>query len=126
MTTNTTSSAKKLTKRDHFNTLLTIPAVSDNPVLVDFINHELELLSKKNSTDKKPTATQQANEVLKEAIIDLLVDGNPYTVSQIIKEVPECAGLSNQKVSALMVQLVNEGQVEKVIEKRVSYFKLVV
>ena len=126
MTTNTTSSAKKLTKRDHFNTLLTIPAVSDNPVLVDFINHELELLSKKNSTDKKPTATQQANGVLKEAIIDLLVDGNPYTVSQIIKEVPECAGLSNQKVSALMVQLVNEGQVEKVIEKRVSYFKLVV
>ena len=126
MTTNTTSSAKKLTKRDHFNTLLTIPAVSENPVLVDFINHELELLSKKNSTDKKPTATQQANEVLKEAIIDLLVDGNPYTVSQIIKEVPECAGLSNQKVSALMIQLVNEGQVEKVIEKRVSYFKLVV
>jgi hypothetical protein len=126
MTTNTTSSAKKLTKRDHFNTLLTIPAVSENPVLVDFINHELELLSKKNSTDKKPTATQQANNVLKEAIIDLLVDGNPYTVSQIIKEVPECAGLSNQKVSALMVQLVNEGQVEKVIEKRVSYFKLVV
>lgn len=126
MTTNTTSSAKKLTKRDHFNTLLAIPAVSDNPVLVDFINHELELLSKKNSTDKKPTATQQANNTLKEAIIDLLVDGNPYTVSQIIKEVPECAGLSNQKVSALMVQLVNEGQVEKVIEKRVSYFKLVV
>jgi hypothetical protein len=126
MTTNTTSSAKKLTKRDHFNTLLTIPAVSDDPVLVDFINHELELLSKKNSTDKKPTATQQANNTLKEAIIDLLVDGNPYTVSQIIKEVPECAGLSNQKVSALMVQLVNEGQVEKVIEKRVSYFKLVV
>lgn len=126
MTTNTTSSAKKLTKRDHFNTLLAIPAVSDNPVLVDFINHELELLSKKNSADKKPTATQQANNALKEAIIDLLVDGNPYTVSQIIKEVPECAGLSNQKVSALMVQLVNEGQVEKVIEKRVSYFKLVV
>lgn len=126
MTTNTTSSTKKLTKRDHFNTLLAIPAVSDNPVLVDFINHELELLSKKNSADKKPTATQQANSVLKEAIIDLLVDGNPYTVSQIIKNVPECAELSNQKVSALMVQLVNEGQVEKVIEKRVSYFKLVV
>lgn len=125
MTTNTTST-KKLTKRDHFNALLAIPAVSDNPVLVDFINHELELLSKKNSADKKPTATQQANNALKEAIIDLLVDGNPYTVSQIIKEVPECAGLSNQKVSALMIQLVNEGQVEKVIEKRVSYFKLVV
>lgn len=126
MTTNTTSSAKKLTKRDHFNTLLAIPAVSENPVLVDFINHELELLSKKNSADKKPTATQQANNALKEAIINLLVDGNPYTVSQIIKEVPECAGLSNQKVSAMMVQLINEGQVEKVIEKRVSYFKLVV
>lgn len=124
MTTNT-SSTKKLTKRDHFNTLLTIEAVKSNPTLVDFINNELDLLSRKNATDKKPTALQQANEILKEAILQFLSNGEMHTVSSLIKNVTECAECSNQKVSALMIQLVNDGKVEKVIEKRVTYFKLV-
>ena len=58
MTTNSTS--KKLTKRDHFNTLLTIPEVASNQILVDFINNELELLSRKSSSDKKPNAANEA------------------------------------------------------------------
>ena len=37
------TTSKKLTKRDHFNTLLTLSEVKSNPVLVDFIEHELEL-----------------------------------------------------------------------------------
>ena len=48
-----------------------------------------------------------------------------YTVSMFIKEVPECADKSNQKISAMMVQLIEEKKVEKVIEKRVSYFRKV-
>ena len=66
----TTNSTKKLTKRDHFNTLLTIEEVKSNPALVDFINNELNLLAKKNSADKKPTATQTLNEELKNAKTD--------------------------------------------------------
>ena len=41
---------KKMTKRDYFNTLLGIVEVKANPELVKFIDHELELLAKKNST----------------------------------------------------------------------------
>ena len=121
MATNSTS--KKLTKRDHFNTLLTIEAVKSNPTLVDFINNELELLSRKSSSDKKPNA---ANEALKTAIYNFLSStGEQHTVSSLIKNVPECAGESNQKISAMMILLKDEGRVEKIIEKRVSYFKAI-
>ena len=122
--TNTTTS-KKLTRRDHFNTLLTIEEVKSNPVLVEFINNELDLLARKNSSDKKPTAVQQANESIKTAILNFLANGGQYTITNMIKEIPECAGLSNQKVSALVTLLIGEGKIEKVIEKRVSYFKAV-
>ena len=119
----TINSTKKLTKRDHFNTLLTIEEVKTNPDLVAFINNELNLLAKKNSADKKPTATQTLNEELKNAILAFMKPDEKYTVSTFIKEVPECADKSNQKISAMMVQLISENKVEKVIEKRVSYFR---
>ena len=118
-----TNSTKKLTKRDHFNTLLTIEEVKSNPDLVAFINNELNLLAKKNSADKKPTATQTLNEELKNAILAFMKPDEKYTVSTFIKEVPECADKSNQKISAMMVQLISENKVEKIIEKRVSYFR---
>ena len=82
----TTNSTTKLTKRDHFNTLLTIEEVKSNPALVDFINNELNLLAKKNSADKKPTATQALNEELKTAILEYMKPGEKYTVSMFIKE----------------------------------------
>ena len=40
---------KKMTKKDYFNELLKIGAVASNESLVDFINHELELLDRKSS-----------------------------------------------------------------------------
>lgn len=124
MTTNTTST-KKITKRDRYNELLAIEAVKNNPDLVDFINNELNLLAKKNSSDKKPTATQLANEELKTAILAYMKPDEKYTVTDFIKSVPECTDKSNQKISAMMVQLISENKVQKIIEKRVSYFALV-
>ena len=124
MTTNTTST-KKITKRDRYNELLAIEAVKNNPDLVDFINNELNLLAKKNSADKKPTATQKLNEELKTAILAYMKPDKKYTVTDFIKSVPECADKSNQKISAMMVQLISENKVQKIIEKRVSYLALV-
>lgn len=124
MTTNTTST-KKITKRDRYNELLAIEAVKNNPDLVAFINNELNLLAKKNSADKKQTATQLANEELKTAILAYMKPDEKYTVTDFIKSVPECADKSNQKISAMMIQLISENKVQKIIEKRVSYFALV-
>lgn len=116
---------KKPTKRDNFNALLSIPAVKENSALVDFINHEIELLEKKNSADKKPTAQQTANDSIKVAILDNMVEGVKYTITDIIKLVPECADLTNQRVSALVRQLKDEGKVERIEDKRKAYFVLV-
>jgi DNA-binding transcriptional regulator GbsR (MarR family) len=39
-----------------------------------------------------------------------------------MKEIPACAELSNQRVSALVRQLVADGSVERTEEKRKAYF----
>ena len=112
----------KITKRDRFNALLNIPAVQADQGLVDFINHELELLARKNSAEKKPTAQQTANEAIKSAILEGMEDNHLYTITDIQKNVAECADLSNQKVSALVRQLKDAGLVIKTEDKRKSYF----
>ena len=89
-----------------------------------FLEHELELLAKKNSADKKPTAQQTANEGVKTAILDGLEDGKLYTITDIIKTVPECADMTNQKVSALVRQMVDAGSMVKTVDKRKSYFSI--
>ena len=115
----TNTKTTKLTKRDHFNTLLSITEVAENPVLVAFIEHELELLDKKNVADRKPTAVQVANEGIKSEILECMANepNRLFTISEMQKVFPCCAELSNQRVSALVRQLVNDGKVERLEEK---------
>lgn len=117
------TTTKKTTKRENFETLLTIPAVAEDTALVAFINHELELLAKKNSAERKPTAKQNENASVKSAILDELEDNRLYTISEMIKELPSCADFTNQRVSALIRQLVADGKVERIEEKRKAYFR---
>ena len=123
----------KLTKKDHFNALLAIEEVSANPVLVAFIEHELELLAKKNVADRKPTATQVANDGIREAILDFMEENTLYTVSEFIKKVPACADLSQSKVSAVIRPMLivtakgehnPDGVIERTEEKGKAYFRL--
>lgn len=83
-------------------------------------------IEKKNAAPKKLTATQKENEGIKETIVDFLFDneGAGYTVSELIKEVPACEGLTTQKVSALVRALTNEGKVTSYSEKRRTYFTI--
>ena len=118
------ANVKKLTKKDKFNALLSLAEVKANPSLVEFINHEIELLDKKNSAEKKPTAQQTANDSIKSAILGNMVEGKKYTITDLIKSVPECADLTNQRVSALIRQLVEKGEVVRTEDKRKAYFSL--
>jgi hypothetical protein len=92
---------------------------------VKFIDHELELLNKKNSAEKKPTAQQTANEGIKTAIVEGMEPNRLYTVTEIIKSVSACADMTNQRVSALLRQLVEGGKVKRTEDKRKAYFSLV-
>ena len=113
---------KKITKREKFEMIKAIHEVAGNEMLVEFIDHELELLAKKNASEKKPTAQQVANDGIKQAIIDGMEANRLYTVTEIQKEVAECAELSNQRVSALMRQLKEDGKVVRTEDKRKAYF----
>ena len=113
---------KKMTKREMFEQIMnSYPLTEDEQ---KFIQHELELLAKKNSADKKPTAQQTANDGIKTAIVNGMEVNRLYTITELIKEVPECAELTNQRVSALVRQLVDAGMVIRIEDKRKAYFKL--
>ena len=112
---------KKMTKREMFEQ---IKSHLTDPAEVAFVEHELELLAKKNSGDKKPTAQQVANDGIKTAISEGMTANRLYTVTELIKEIPECAELTNQRVSALLRQMKDDGIVTKTIDKRKSYFQI--
>lgn len=115
---------KKITKREKFAMLRAIPEVAKNPMLVEFIDHEMELLAKKNSAEKKPTANQIANKGVADAIVEALANepNRLFTITDLIKSVPACAELTNQRVSAIVRPLINVS-IERVEEKRKAYFK---
>ena len=111
---------KKMTKREMFEQIKRNYDLTQAEV--DFIDHELELLAKKNSADKKPTKVQVENEGIKSEILEGMEVGKAYTITDLIKEVPAIAELSNQRVSALVRQLVADGSVVRNEEKRKAYF----
>jgi flagellar biosynthesis/type III secretory pathway chaperone len=112
---------KKLTKKDYFNELKVL--VADRQDLVDFIDHEIELLSKKSSRTA-PTKTQVENEFVKEKIVATLVGLDKFvTITELQEANGELANYSNQKISALLKQLVETNQVLRQVDKKKAYFK---
>lgn len=81
-----------------------------------------EQFVKKNSADRKPTATQTENAGLKVAILGGMATGKAYTITDLMKCIPELAELSNQRVSAIVRQLKDEGAVTREEIKRKAYF----
>ncbi len=123
---------KKLTKKDYYNAWL--KDVEANPKKVydgissedmsKFAKHELELLAKKNSADKKPTAQQLENRKIQEGILAEMKKGKLYTITEMMKELPTCADLTNQKISQLLKPLMEAGQIVRIEDKRKAYFRL--
>jgi formyltetrahydrofolate synthetase len=95
---------------------------TDTDAEIDFINREIELLEKKNGGIKKPTKQQEINNGLKEVILDHMEYGEKYTITDLMKQVPKLAELSNQRVSAIVRGLKESGLVDRVEEKRKAYF----
>lgn len=114
----------KVTKRDMFNTIMA--ECASNVAIVEFCQHEIELLDKKSAKGSgKLSKTQAENVELKGTILKVLREygGEGRTISDLIKENADVlGGYTNQKLSALMRQLIADGLVEKVVDKKKSYF----
>ncbi len=112
---------KKLTKREKF--AMVMEYVTDNKMLTEFLQNEINLLTKKASSSTK-SKTQVENEGIKDVILNALIEiGESITITDLQKTNEELGKLSNQKISALMTQLKNEGKVERIQDKKKSYFK---
>lgn len=77
-------------------------------------------LEKRNSAkSNKPTKTQRENAEIKSKILDTLLVDEGKRCADIGAELE----ISPQKCSALLNQLVADGEVVKTTEKRITYFK---
>ena len=119
---------KKVTKREKFEMLKTL--AKDNAMLVEFIDHEIELLDNKKSKGnaKANEKMEQSVELVYNALVSV---DKAITVSELIAE-SDLSGLENesgvvstQKVSALLKKLVDSGRVEKFSDKKKTYFRVV-
>ena len=114
----------KMTIRDYFNEVIELAKANDRSDIVEFAESRIAVLDKK-SANKKPTKTQEENEEIKTDILDNLTNEG-VTVSELQGKSTILSGLSNQRVSALLRQLIADGKVVKVVDKKKSYFSLAV
>ena len=119
---------KKVTKREKFEMLKAL--VADNAMLVEFIDHEIELLDNKKSNGNKKANEKVAKET--EIVYNALVAiGRAVTASELIAESDlsalenESGVVSTQKVSAVFKKLKAQGKVESYTDKKKTYFKIV-
>ena len=115
--------ANKITKREVIGMMMKEEVVKANPTYVAYLENELALLDKK-AQNKKATKTQEQNVGIKATILKVLATIGNGTVTDIQNGNEELSALSNQKVSALVRQLVESGEVVKTIDKKKSIFSL--
>ena len=115
--------ANKITKREVIGMMMNEEVVKANPTYVAYLENELALLDKK-AQNKKATKTQEQNVGIKATILEVLATIGRGTVTEIQNGNAELSALSNQKVSALVRQLVESGKVVKTVEKKKSIFSL--
>lgn len=116
--------ANKITKREVIGMMMKEEVVKANPTYVAYLENELALLDKK-AQNKKATKTQEQNVGIKATILKVLATIGSGTVTDIQNGNEELSALSNQKVSALVRQLVESGEVVKTTDKKKSIFSLV-
>lgn len=115
---------KKLTKKEKFAMIKEY--IADNEMLMEFVDNEINLLTKKASSSAK-SKNQVENENIKEKIVELLKSTDmQYTITEFQNAFEEMKAYSNQKLSALFTQLVSENKVERIVDKKKTYFKALV
>ena len=115
--------ANKITKREVIKMMMNEEVVKANATYVAYLENELALLDKK-AQNKKVTKTQEQNKGIKATILKVLATIGSGTVTDIQNGNEELSTLSNQKVSALVRQLVESGDVVKTTDKKKSIFSL--
>jgi hypothetical protein len=114
----------KMTQRDFFNEIIALAKANDRDDIVEFAEGRIAVLDKKKASSKM-TKTQEENVCIKNILAEVVgTFAEGATVTEILKADDRLADLSNQKVSALLRQMVEEGKVVKTTDKKKSIFSL--
>ena len=112
-----------MTKREMFTEIRNI--VADNEEMVAFIDHEIELLERKSNSPKKPTKTQVENDGFKAEIVAYLTEvDTPKTIKELQAEIPSIGGLTNQRITHMLTDLVKAGTLTKEYVKKTPYYSV--
>ena len=93
---------------------------------VAFLDERIAITEKKNANgngERKPTKTQLENEGIKEQIL-VGLSAEPMSIGDMQKNIPAVAEMSNQKISALLTQLIKAGSVVRSEVKGKAHFAL--
>lgn len=115
------------TKKELFGEIMAVlenAEMTDNAELKAFVEHEVELLTKK-TINKKLTKAQEDNITIKDCIeCNLRILEKAVTIKEIQASDEDLARLSNQKMSSILKKLIDEGTVVRTEDKRVAYFAI--
>lgn len=117
----------KITKAQNFNAIREILVDANKPELVAFVDHELELIADKAAKRAAtPSKAQVAGAKICAAVLDLLqTEGRAMRIAEIVSMLPAELEATPGKVSYRLGVLIGEKRVEKVVEKRVNFYKAV-
>lgn len=91
--------------------------------VIKFLNHEMELVSRKRSNgNSKPTAKQAEQDAMREKILAFLRENGTSTATDI----QNALSISNQRVNGLMRPLVKAGEIIRTEDKKKAYFSVAV
>ena len=124
--TNTNTTVKG-TKKDRFMEIIAIATELGREDLIDFCNHEIELLDRKASKSGE-SKTKKENAELMNILYDELAEiGKAVTIGEFMKlsTVVEEKELSNQKISSLFTKMKGE-KVERTVIKGKAYYSAIV
>ena len=112
-----------MTKREMFTAIRTV--VANDAEMVAFIDHEIELLDRKSSATRKPTETQVENDAYKATILAYLAEIDaPKSIKELQAEVADLAGLTNQRVTHMLTDLVKAGVLTKEYVKKTPFYSI--
>lgn len=122
---------KKTTNKMALEFVLGLDTVKENTEIFEKLTKMLEQVEKKNSSVDKDgkkvlTPTQKDNEKIKMILMGVLkFKENAQQIKEIMEhERIKPLGLSNQKISALLRQMLNDGTAYRLEEKKVAKFYL--
>ena len=118
--------SERVTVKSQFESIKEILLDGGHMDLAEFVDGRIALLDKHAKAERKPTAKQVENEGFKSDILAWMEPEMAYTAGDVLKGVPSivAAGMSINRVSALMTQLKEAGAVTVTVEKRKNFYTL--